>query len=105
MKKFVIRDISLATLLARVEVRGFDTLAPAFKLYWQDTIGKPVSAEDLAKRYEALITTPFAADFAPGSLVDSNGLDQRLEEASFDLPVSLEVTIRSAGPRPTFTSP
>jgi hypothetical protein len=49
MKKFVIRDISLATLLARVEVRGFDTLAPAFKLYWLDAIGKPVSAEDLAK--------------------------------------------------------
>jgi hypothetical protein len=61
--------------------------------------------QDLTKRYEALITTRFAADFAPGSLVDSNGLDQRLEEASFDLPVSLEVTIRSAGPRPTFTSP
>lgn len=141
--------------LARVEVRGFDTLAPAFKLYWKDAIGKPVLVEDLAKfkiwandeakesglyafaqteaepaentadgevlvvtlvapkiksvriyvpdedlakRYEALINTRFAADFAPGSFVDTNGLDQRLEAASFDLPVSLEVAIRSAGP-------
>ncbi len=148
-------DLKPLAKLARVEVRGFDTLAPAFKLYWQDAIGKPVSAEDLAKfkiwandeakegglyafaqteaepaenaadgdvlvvtlvapkiksvriyvpdeelakRYEALITTRFAADFAPGSFVDPNGLDQRLEAASFDLPVSLEVAIRSAGP-------
>lgn len=42
-------DLKPLVKLARVDVRGFDTLAPAFKLYWQDAIGKPVSAEDLAK--------------------------------------------------------
>lgn len=57
-----------------------------------------VPDEDLAKRYETLLTTRFAKDFAPGSVVDPNGLDQRLEVASFDLPVTLEIAIRSAGP-------
>jgi hemolysin activation/secretion protein len=57
-----------------------------------------VPDEDLAKRYETLLTTRFAKDFAPGNVVDPNGLDQRLEAASFDLPVSLEIVIRSAGP-------
>lgn len=56
-----------------------------------------VPDEDLAKRYEALLTTRFAKDFAPGNVVDPNGLDQRLEAASYDLPVSLEIVIRSAG--------
>lgn len=57
-----------------------------------------VPDEDLAKRYESLLTTRFSNDFAPGSVVDPNGLDQRLEAASFDLPVTLEISIRSAGP-------
>ncbi len=57
-----------------------------------------VPDEDLAKRYEALLTTRFAKDFGPGNVVDPNSLDQRLEAASFDLPVSLEIVIRSAGP-------
>lgn len=144
-------DLKAIDKLVRVEVRNFDALAPALKLYWQDNIGKPVSVEalaqfkiwandeakesglyafaqtdsepgeggdvlvvtmvvpriksvrvfvpdeDLAKRYEALLTTRFAKDFAPGNVVDPNGLDQRLEAASYDLPVSLEIVIRSAG--------
>ena len=144
-------DLKAIDKLVRVEVRNFDALAPALKLYWQDNIGKPVSVEalaqfkiwandeakesglyafaqtdsepgeggdvlvvtmvvpriksvrvfvpdeDLAKRYEALLTSRFAKDFAPGNVVDPNGLDQRLEAASFDLPVSLEIVIRSAG--------
>lgn len=145
-------DLKPIDKLLRVEVRHFDALAPALKLYWQDSIGKKVSAqalaqfkiwaaeeakehglyafaqtdtepgeggdvlvvslvvpriksvrvfvpdEDLAKRYEALLMARFSKDFAPGSVVDPNGLDQRLEAASFDLPVSLDIAIRSAGP-------
>ena len=62
------------------------------------TVRVYVPDQDLAKRYETLLTTRFAKDFAPGNVVDPNGLDQRLEEASFDLPVTLEIVIRSAGP-------
>lgn len=145
-------DLKPIDKLLRVEVRHFDALAPALKLFWQDSIGKKVSVqalaqfkiwaaeeakenglyafaqtdtepgeggdvlvvsfvvpriksvrvfvpdEDLAKRYEALLIARFAKDFAPGSVVDPNGLDQRLESASFDLPVSLDIAIRSAGP-------
>lgn len=145
-------DLSPIAKLVRVEVRGQEDLAAAFKAYWADKMGQSVTVEalaefkiwandearenglyafaqtdteaaeggevlvvtlvvpriksvrvyvpdeDLAKRYESLLITRFAKDLAPGNVVDPSGLDQRLEEASFDLPVSLEIVIRSAGP-------
>lgn len=53
--------------------------------------------EDLARRYEALLTSRFSKDLVLGRFVDLNELDQRLESVAYDLPVNLEIAMRSAG--------
>ncbi|WP_146187654.1 hypothetical protein [Limnohabitans sp. T6-5] len=52
----------------------------------------------LLQRYGALITQRFEQDFKANMPVDTLGLDQRLDSASYDLPIELDATIRAVGP-------
>lgn len=52
---------------------------------------------ELKERYEALLIKRFADVFKPGSSIDLQALDQRLEVVGYDLPVDLEVLVRAAG--------
>lgn len=54
--------------------------------------------EDLAKRYLAAVSARFEADFKPGAFIDVLNLEQKLDAVSFEMPLDLEVSIRSAGP-------
>lgn len=53
---------------------------------------------NLLQRYGALITQRFEQDFKANMPVDTLGLDQRLDSASYDLPIELDATIRAVGP-------
>lgn len=53
---------------------------------------------NLLQRYGALITQRFEQDFKADMPVDTLGLDQRLDSASYDLPIELDATIRAVGP-------
>jgi hemolysin activation/secretion protein len=53
---------------------------------------------NLLERYGALITQRFEQDFKTNMPVDTLGLDQRLDSASYDLPIELDATIRAVGP-------
>ena len=53
---------------------------------------------NLLERYGALITQRFEQDFKANMPVDTLGLDQRLDSASYDLPIELDATIRAVGP-------
>lgn len=57
-----------------------------------------VPNRDTANKYQDLLINRFAADFQVGAFIDIEGLDQRLEHASFDLPLNLEATVRAVGP-------
>ena len=52
----------------------------------------------LLQTYGALITQRFEQDFKANMPVDTLGLDQRLDSASYDLPIELDATIRAVGP-------
>lgn len=54
--------------------------------------------EGLAKRYLDAVSARFEADFKPGSTIDVLNLEQKLDAVSFEMPLDLEVSIRSAGP-------
>jgi hemolysin activation/secretion protein len=53
---------------------------------------------NLLERYGTLITQRFEQDFKANMPVDTLGLDQRLDSASYDLPIELDATIRAVGP-------
>jgi hemolysin activation/secretion protein len=53
---------------------------------------------NLLQRYGTLITQRFEQDFKANMPVDTLGLDQRLDSASYDLPIELDATIRAVGP-------
>lgn len=76
---------------------GAETLVVSLVIPKIKSVKVFVADEELAKRYEALLVSRFADVFKPGTPVDPQALDQRLEVASYDLPVSLEVLIRAAG--------
>lgn len=57
-----------------------------------------VGDPETARKYEGILKHRLANELQQGQNIDVDGLDQRLEKSSFDLPVSLEVTIRSVGP-------
>jgi hemolysin activation/secretion protein len=52
----------------------------------------------LLRSYGALITQRFEQDFKANMPVDTLGLDQRLDSASYDLPIELDATIRAVAP-------
>ena len=54
--------------------------------------------ETLAKRYLDAVSARFEADFKPGSTIDVLDLEHKLDAVSFEMPLDLEVSIRSAGP-------
>ena len=54
--------------------------------------------ENLAKRYLDAVSARFEADFKPGSTIDVLDLEHKLDAVSFEMPLDLEVSIRSAGP-------
>ncbi len=54
--------------------------------------------ENLAKRYLNAVSARFEADFKPGSTIDILNLEHKLDAVSFEMPLDLEVSIRSAGP-------
>lgn len=54
--------------------------------------------EGLAKRYLDAVSARFEADFKQGSTIDVLNLEQKLDAVSFEMPLDLEVAIRSAGP-------
>lgn len=54
--------------------------------------------EGLAKRYLDAVSARFEADFKPGATIDVLNLEQKLDAVSFEMPLDLEVSIRSAGP-------
>ena len=54
--------------------------------------------ENLAKRYLDAVSARFEAAFKPGSTIDVMDLEQKLDAVSFEMPLDLEVYIRSAGP-------
>lgn len=54
--------------------------------------------EGLARRYLAAVSARFEADFKSGSTIDVLNLEQKLDAVSFEMPLDLEVSIRSAGP-------
>lgn len=53
---------------------------------------------ELLTRYSGLVTKRLEQDFRPGQPLDTLGLDQRLDSASYDLPVELDATIRAVAP-------
>lgn len=57
-----------------------------------------VSDASVAERYRDLLVSRLSKDFAIGTGLDIDGLDQRLERISFDLPINLEATVRPVGP-------
>ncbi len=54
--------------------------------------------ETLAKRYLDAVSARFEAAFKPGSTIDVLDLEHKLDAVSFEMPLDLEVSIRSAGP-------
>ncbi len=54
--------------------------------------------ENLAKRYLDAVSARFEAAFKPGATIDVMDLEQKLDAVSFEMPLDLEVFIRSAGP-------
>lgn len=56
-----------------------------------------VGDTSVAARYKELLTSRLSKDFVLGSGLDIDGLDQRLERISFDLPLNLEATVRPVG--------
>jgi hypothetical protein len=57
-----------------------------------------VGDASVATRYKELLTSRLSKDFVLGAGLDIDGLDQRLERISFDLPLNLEATVRPVGP-------
>ena len=54
--------------------------------------------ENLAKRYLAAVSVYFEEAFKPGAYIDVLSLEQKLDAVSFEMPLELDVAIRSAGP-------
>lgn len=52
-------------------------------------------SSELLTRYSGLVAKRLEQDFRPGQPLDTLGLDQRLDSASYDLPVELDATIRA----------
>jgi hemolysin activation/secretion protein len=52
----------------------------------------------LVQQYESLLKQRFDVDFRPGMPLDTQGLDQRLDSVSYDLPIELDATLRAVGP-------
>lgn len=57
-----------------------------------------VNDASVAAQYQDLLNSRLSKDFSLGSGLDIDGLDQRLERISFDLPIDLEATVRPVGP-------
>ncbi len=53
---------------------------------------------DLMTLYGALVLHRLAQDFKTEQTIDTLGLDQRLDSASYDLPLELAATLRAVGP-------
>lgn len=52
-------------------------------------------SSELLTQYSGLVAKRLEQDFRPGQPLDTLGLDQRLDSASYDLPVELDATIRA----------
>ena len=53
---------------------------------------------ELTRKYGSMVLQRLQQDFQKGAPVDTLGLDQRLDSASYDLPIELDATIRAVGP-------
>ena len=53
--------------------------------------------EALARKYSEIIIARLGNDVLPGNRVDTLALEQKLEDAAFDLPVTMELNMRPVG--------
>jgi hemolysin activation/secretion protein len=89
--------LAYAKTSASIEEDGSETLLVDLIIPTVKSVKFYVPDGVLAKNYEAILAKRFSDAFQPGSLIDLQTLDQKIEVAGYDLPVNLEILVRTAG--------